>query len=76
MLDGKRVAREVLFVRPPQRQTELVEAMDLALDPHGHVQVDARLETSRKGIFAAGDLTTPMLNHDLAFGTPVTAQQG
>ncbi|MBO9540569.1 NAD(P)/FAD-dependent oxidoreductase [bacterium] len=84
LVDGTRIAREVLFVRPPQRQTALVEAMTLALDQNGFVQVDARQETSCRGIFAAGDLTTQMqsamiaaaagyqaaamLNHDLTFG--------
>jgi thioredoxin reductase len=86
---GARVAREVLFARPPQRQTALVEALGLALAPNGFVRVDARLETSRPGIFAAGDLATPMqaaiaasaagtqaaamVNHDLAFGAPLAA---
>ncbi|MNX71473.1 Thioredoxin reductase [compost metagenome] len=81
LVDGTRIAREVLFVRPPQRQTALVEAMGLALDQNGFVQVDARQETSCRGIFAAGDMTTQMqsamtaaaagyqaaamLNHDL-----------
>lgn len=58
--DGSRVAREVLFVRPPQRQTPLVEGLGLALDPNGFVQVGMQQETSRKGVYAAGDLATPM----------------
>lgn len=87
LADGTRLAREVLFVRPPQRQVALVEDLGLALDSNGFVQVDARQETSRKGIFAAGDMTTQMqaamaaaaaghlastmLNHELTFGAPV-----
>jgi thioredoxin reductase len=58
--DGTRVAREVLFAHPPQRQTELVQRLGLALDEQGFVRVDARQETSIPGIYAAGDLTTPM----------------
>lgn len=79
--DGTRVAREVLFAHPPQRQTELVQRLGVALDEQGFVRVDARLETSIPGIHAAGDLTTrlqgasfaaaagamaaAMMNHDL-----------
>lgn len=86
--DGTRVAREVLFARPPQRQTELVEALGLDLDENGFVKVDPRHQTSRPGIYAAGDMTTMMqsaltaaaagslaagmVNHELAFA-PVLA---
>ncbi|MNR78898.1 Alkyl hydroperoxide reductase subunit F [compost metagenome] len=87
---GSRVARDVLFARPPQHQTALVGSLGLELDPSGFVRVDARQETSRPGIFAAGDLTTmmqnattaaaagyqaaAMLNHDLVFGPPAKAR--
>lgn len=51
---------DVLFARPPQTQTPLVQALGLALDGAGYVQVDEmRRETSRPGIYAAGDLLTP-----------------
>lgn len=86
--DGTRIARDVLFARPPQRQVALVEALGLNLDPNGFVQVDARLATSRPGLYAAGDITTmmqtataaaaqgvlagAMLAHDLTY-TPVGA---
>lgn len=60
LADGSRVAREVLFVRPPQRQTELVRALELDLDEHGFVRVGEQMETSRPGVYAAGDLTTMM----------------
>ncbi|WP_157069128.1 NAD(P)/FAD-dependent oxidoreductase [Sandaracinus amylolyticus] len=56
--DGTRVARDALFMKPPQRQTELVTQLDLALDDHGYVRVDPEGRTSVPGIFAAGDLTT------------------
>ncbi|PTL75317.1 pyridine nucleotide-disulfide oxidoreductase [Vitiosangium sp. GDMCC 1.1324] len=58
--DGTRVAREVLFARPLQRQTELVLRLGVALDEKGFVRVDAHQETSIPGIHAAGDLTTPL----------------
>lgn len=89
LADGGHVAREVLFVRPPQRQTVLVEALGLALDANGFVKVDGRQATSSPGIFAAGDMTTMMqsalaaaaagqhaagmVNHDLAFSSPAVA---
>jgi thioredoxin reductase len=56
--NGVRVPRDVLFVRPPQRQTELVSRIGLELDEQGYVRVNEQKETSTPGIYAAGDLTT------------------
>jgi thioredoxin reductase len=59
LVDGTVIPREVLFARPPQRQTSLVERLALTLDELGFVRVDALTrETSRPGVYAAGDLTT------------------
>jgi thioredoxin reductase len=58
--DGERLARDILFARPPQRQVELVQALGLELDAMGYVRVDAHGRTSMPGVYAAGDLTTPM----------------
>jgi len=56
---GDRIACEVLFFHPPQRQVEVVRTLGLALDADGFVQVDPmRRETSIPGIFAAGDSTS------------------
>ncbi len=56
---GERVPCDVLFAHPPQRQVDLVRSLDLTLDDHGFVRVEAmKGETSTPGIFAAGDLTT------------------
>jgi len=61
LADGARVACDVLFTHPPQRQVALVRALDLALDADGYVQADPMTrETSVPGIYAAGDLTTRM----------------
>jgi thioredoxin reductase len=61
MSDGGRVARDVLFARPPQAQVPLVRSLNLALDDMGYVKVDAfGQKTSVPGIHAAGDLTTMM----------------
>ncbi len=57
LADGSEVAREVLFVRPPQRQTELVMRLGLDLDEPDLVHT-TQYETSIPGIFAGGDLMT------------------
>jgi thioredoxin reductase len=56
LADGSEVARDVLFVRPPQRQTALVEHLGLALASRDLVKTSDRFETSIPGIYAAGDL--------------------
>lgn len=56
---GRVVPCDVLFAHPPQRQVEVVRALGLELDDDGVVRVDPNTcETSAKGIYAAGDLTT------------------
>jgi thioredoxin reductase len=81
LADGGAIPMDVLFVHPVQRQTGLVQSLGLALDEKGFVQLDDHGETSIPGIYAAGDLTTPLqaavlaaaagtraaalLNHDL-----------
>ena len=56
LTDGDEIRCGAFFIHPPQRQTPVVDALGLALDAHGFVQVDAHAETSRPGIHAAGDL--------------------
>lgn len=64
---GSPLALDVLFARPPQRQVALVQALGLALDGAGYVRVDEMTwETSRPGVHAAGDLTTPVQGAILA----------
>jgi thioredoxin reductase len=58
--DGTRLRRDVLFARPPQRQVPMVERLGLAVDEQGYLRVSPQGETSIPGIYAAGDLTTPM----------------
>ncbi|MEO8181372.1 MAG: NAD(P)/FAD-dependent oxidoreductase [Deltaproteobacteria bacterium] len=61
LASGVRVARDVLFTHPPQRQVELVGALGIALDTEHLVQIDPMTRvTSVPGIHAAGDLTTRM----------------
>lgn len=58
LADGTSVACEALFAQPPQRQTALVESLGLALED-AYLKIDPMTrETSRRGIYASGDLTT------------------
>jgi thioredoxin reductase len=58
---GPPLQLDALFARPPQRQVPIVQSLGLALDPAGYVQIDElRRETSRAGIYAGGDLITPV----------------
>jgi thioredoxin reductase len=49
-----------MLLRPEQTQTPLVAALGLELDPQGFVAVGFTRETSIPGIYAAGDLSSPM----------------
>jgi thioredoxin reductase len=74
LASGERVACDVLYAHPPQRQVALVYALGLALGEDGMVQVDPmRRETSIPGIHAAGDLTTRMQGAVLAAAAGVQA---
>lgn len=65
--DGTTVPCEALFTHPAQAQVELVRALGLDLDDDGFVRIDAMTrETSRPGVYAAGDLTTRMQGAILA----------
>ncbi len=66
LADGRAIPCDALFAHPPQHQTPLVTALDLALED-GLVKIDSmRRETSVPGIYAAGDLTTRMQGAILA----------
>lgn len=62
LADGRDVQVTGLLVAAPhgQRPPFLVDALGLQLDASGHVVVDELGRTSRPGIWAAGDLTSPM----------------
>ena len=71
---GPPLSLDVLFARPPQRQVPVVEALGLRLDSAGYVWVDEQLrETSVPGIYAGGDLITPMQGAILAAASGVLA---
>lgn len=56
--DGTEVPVDALLWPVPQRLPALVTDLRLATDEHGQVAVDADHQTSRPGIYAAGDLST------------------
>lgn len=61
LADGSTVPCDALFLHPAQKHVELVTALGLGLTDDGFVHVDPMTrETSRPGVYAAGDLTTRM----------------
>jgi len=71
---GAPLPLEVLFARPPQKHVSVVEGLGLELDDGGYVQVHpATRETSRSGIYAAGDSITPMQGAVIAAAAGVQA---
>jgi thioredoxin reductase len=66
---GAPLRLQVLFARPHQRQTRVVQSLELALDSAGYVRVDEQRCTSIPGIYAGGDLITPMQSATFAAAT-------
>ncbi len=61
LITGTHVACDALFTHPPQRHVDLVRNLGVELDEIGYVKVDPMSrETSIKGIYASGDLSTRM----------------
>ena len=59
--DGEVLRREALFVRPNQQQrSALPEKLGCALTSAGYVQVDEQGRTTVAGVYAAGDMTSPL----------------
>ncbi|MCY1042765.1 NAD(P)/FAD-dependent oxidoreductase [Corallococcus sp. bb12-1] len=59
-MDGTAVPLDALFLKPKQHLPALVRTLGLALDDAGYVRVSPQCETSIPGLFAAGDVTTPV----------------
>ncbi|MDB6076575.1 MAG: Thioredoxin reductase, partial [Akkermansiaceae bacterium] len=57
LADGREVGIESLWLRPKQTQSSLVTALGLALREDGAVVCDERGESSRAGVYVAGDAT-------------------
>lgn len=60
LADGAVVQCDVLFAHPKQSLVPLVRELGLALDEQGFVAIDAHMQTSMSGVYAAGDSTTRM----------------
>jgi thioredoxin reductase len=73
LADGESIERDVLFLHPHQRQVPLVQSLGLALDAAGYVVVDDHRATSVPGIYAAGDLITPVQSAIFAASSAVMA---
>lgn len=67
LADGKTLAAEMLLLaigRASFVSGLNLEALGIAVDPRGHIEVNDRLETSVAGIYAVGDLVnSPYLAH-------------
>jgi thioredoxin reductase len=61
LADGQRVELDILYLHTRQRHDPLVYALGLELDEHGSVRASEQGQTSRPGIYAAGDLATRVL---------------
>jgi len=73
LADGTEIPCEALFVHPPQHQVALVQSLGLAVED-GYLTVDpVTRETSRRGIFASGDLTTRQQSAILAAASGMQA---
>jgi thioredoxin reductase len=60
LLGGSVVEVGALVIRPHQRQVALVQRLGLRTDPAGYVVVSGAEETSLPGVYAAGDLVSPI----------------
>ena len=58
--DGTRTEIGALFIKPPQRQVPVVASLGLELDGGGYIVVNEQRQTSIAGIYAGGDLVTPV----------------
>ena len=59
-VEGGEVELDNLFVHPVQKQTAVVAALGLRMHDENSLWVDEHGETSAPGIYAAGDLITPI----------------
>jgi thioredoxin reductase len=76
LADGTSVKCEAIFLHPAQQQTPVVQDLGVEVNEGGFVVVEKDygspdgphqvMETSRKGVFAAGDLTSPAQSAVLA----------
>jgi thioredoxin reductase len=59
--DGRVEPRRALFIRPPQRVgSDIPAQLGCDMTEAGHISVGPDQQTSVRGVYAAGDATTPM----------------
>jgi thioredoxin reductase len=73
VVEGGEVECDDLFVHPTQTQVPVVAALGLRMYDENSVWVDEHAETSIPGIYAAGDLITPIHNAQLSAAAGVGA---
>jgi mercuric reductase len=70
-------AEQVLVAtgRRPNTEALGLDALDIALEPDGGIQVDDRMRTTRPGVYAAGDVTgRDMFVYMAAYGARLAAE--
>ncbi|MEM0962371.1 MAG: NAD(P)/FAD-dependent oxidoreductase [Bacteroidota bacterium] len=72
--DGGKLEVTAAYIQPDQHPRGLLpDALDLARTDAGHVQVDESMRTSVPGVWACGDMTTPMQAVQMAAASGFTA---
>lgn len=75
--DGTSLACDALFIRPKtSHRTSFAHDLGCAVDERNVVQVDMRGRTSVTGIYAAGDLSSPMRSVAIAVAQGASAAYG
>jgi thioredoxin reductase len=73
VVEGGEVPCDDLFIHPTQKQVPIVAALGLRMFDENSVWVDEHAQTSIPGIYAAGDLITPIHNAQLSAAAGVAA---
>jgi thioredoxin reductase len=75
--DGTRLSVSALFIRPrTSHRTPFAHDLGCAVDEHGVVQVDLRGRTSIAGVYAAGDIASPIRSVAIAVAQGAAAAYG
>ncbi len=76
-VDGTSLNCDALFIRPKTtHRTSFAHDLGCQVDEHDVVQVDLRGRTSVEGIYAAGDLSSPVRSVAIAVGQGAAAAYG
>ncbi|MCC7446101.1 MAG: NAD(P)/FAD-dependent oxidoreductase, partial [Anaerolineae bacterium] len=76
-VDGTRLICDALFIRPKTtHRTSFAHDLGCQVDEHDIVQVDRRGRTSTEGVYAAGDLSSPMRSVAIAVAQGAAAAYG